>query len=58
VLLYTLLRSHGYSPCLHIGVTGEPSRFLAHAWVTLQDRPVGEKPVSIAWYRELLVHGA
>jgi len=58
VVLYTLLRTHGYSPSLHIGVTGEPARFLAHAWVTLQDRPVGEKPVAVAWYRELLVHGA
>ena len=58
VVLYTLLRSHGYSPCLHIGVTGEPARFLAHAWVTLQGRPVGERPVAVAWYRELLEHGA
>jgi len=57
LVLYTLLRSHRYMPSLHIGVTGEPERFLAHAWVTLQGRPVGERPV-VAWYRELLVHRA
>ena len=58
LVLYTLLRSHGYMPCLHIGVAGEPSRFLAHAWVTLQGRPVGDTPVAVASYRELVVHGA
>ena len=58
VVLYTLLRSHGYTPCLHIGVAGEPARFLAHAWVTLQGQPVGERPVAVASYRKLVVHGA
>ena len=58
IVLYTLLRSHGYTPCLHIGVAGEPSRFLAHAWVTVQGRPVGERPVAVTSYRELMVHGS
>jgi transglutaminase superfamily protein len=58
IVLYTLLRSHGYAPCLHIGVVGAPARFLAHAWVTLQGHPVGERTMTVASYRELVVHSA
>ncbi len=57
LVLYTLLRQHGYRPKLHLGVAGDARGFDAHAWITLDDRPV-ELPATVgSQYRRLLVHG-
>lgn len=58
VVLYAMLRTHGYNPRLHIGVIGAAARFDAHAWVTVQGIPVADGADAVAGYRELLVHGA
>ena len=58
VVLYAMLRTHGYAPRLHIGVEGERTSFVAHAWVTVRGIPVADRPETVARYRELLVHGA
>ena len=57
LVLYAMLRQHGYQPRLHVGVTGDARSFAAHAWVTLDGRPV-EQPASVAEsFTPLLVHG-
>jgi len=58
LVLYALLRQHGYRPRLHVGVEGVAQAFAAHAWVTLDGRPV-EQPASVGdRYTPLMVHGA
>ncbi len=57
VVLYAILRQHGYRPRLHIGAAGTALRFVAHAWVTLAGRTLGEHEVPIPDFRPLLVHG-
>jgi hypothetical protein len=56
VVLYTMLRQHGHRPRLHIGVRGASASFVAHAWVSLAGRPVGEDSSVSQHYRELLAH--
>jgi hypothetical protein len=56
VVLYTMLRQHGHRPRLHIGVHGASASFVAHAWVSLAGRPLGDDPGVSREYRELLVH--
>lgn len=58
LVLYTMLRQHGYAPRLHIGTAGSAHRFRAHAWVSLGGAPVAEAEASLSHYRQLLVHGA
>jgi hypothetical protein len=58
LVLYTMLRQHGYVPLLHIGTAGSSHRFRAHAWVSLGGTPVAEPETSLSDYRQLLVHGA
>ena len=41
LVLYTLLRQHGYAPRLHVAEGGE-GRPVTHAWVTLGGRVVVE----------------
>lgn len=57
LLLYTLLRQHGYAGRLHIGVHGGAALFVAHAWVTLGGMPVGEDPRALVRYTALVTHG-
>lgn len=57
VVLYAMLRQHGYAPRLHVGVHGAARDFRAHAWVTLDARPLLEPAAAVAHYRELMVHG-
>lgn len=57
VVLYAMLRQHGFAPCLHVGVHGTALDFRAHAWVTLDARPLLEPAAAVARYRELVVHG-
>jgi hypothetical protein len=56
VVLYTMLRQHGHRPRLHIGVHGATASFVAHAWVSLAGRPLGDDSGVSLEYRELLVH--
>lgn len=57
VVLYAMLRQHGYAPRLHVGVHGAARDFRAHAWVTLDARPLLEPAAAVDRYRELVVHG-
>jgi Transglutaminase-like superfamily len=57
LVLYAMLRQHGYRPRLHLGVDGDAVNFVAHAWITLCGRPV-EQPSTVGeQYQQLLVHG-
>jgi hypothetical protein len=58
LVLYTMLRQHGYAPILHVGTVGPAHRFRAHAWVSLGGTPVGELDASLSDYRQLVVHAA
>jgi len=58
VVLYVMLRQHGYRPRFFIGVSGEERAFGAHAWVTLGGAPVGDWPNVTSGYTHLLAHGA
>jgi hypothetical protein len=58
LVLYTMLRQHGYAPTLHIGTAGPAPRFRAHAWVSLGGVAVAEVEGSHNEYRPLLVHSA
>jgi Transglutaminase-like superfamily len=58
LVLYTMLRQHGYAPRLHIGTAGSSHCFRAHAWVSLGGAVVGEPDPSLCDYREVVVHGA
>jgi hypothetical protein len=57
LVLYAMLRQHGFHPRLHVGVAGDARTFAAHAWVSLGGRAV-EQPATVAErYAPLLVHG-
>jgi hypothetical protein len=57
LVLYALLRQHGYRPRLSLGVAGGSADFTAHAWVSLGDAAV-EEPADVARsYQPLVMHG-
>jgi hypothetical protein len=58
LVLYTMLRQHGYRPRLHIGTAGPAHQFQAHAWISLGGKPLAEFASSPAAYGELLAHDA
>lgn len=58
LVLYVMLRQHGYQPRFVVGVTGVEQQFDAHAWVTLAGIPVADTPDVIGDYTQLLAHGA
>lgn len=58
LVLYTMLRQHGYRPRFLLGVGGTEREFAAHAWVTLDGTPVADTPGCIIDYRHLLSHSA
>lgn len=58
LVLYTMLRQHGYSPQLHIGAAGSTRLFRVHAWVSLGGAVLAEPDASLGDYRELVVHRA
>jgi hypothetical protein len=57
LVLYAMLRQHGFRPRLHVGVTGSERRFDAHAWVTLGGEPLDQPATVAESYRPLMVHG-
>jgi len=58
LVLYTMLRQHGYRPRFVIGVAGAESSFAAHAWVTLGDSAIGDPQGVGDDYSRLMAHGA
>ena len=58
LVLYVMLRQHGYDPRFCVGVAGSHREFDAHAWVTLGGLPVGDRPGVPATYTPLLSHHA
>ena len=56
LVLYTMLRQHGYHPRIVIGVEGDRHRFDAHAWAEIDGKPVEEPAETVATFRELFVH--
>ncbi|MGQ0712668.1 MAG: lasso peptide biosynthesis protein [Gemmatimonadaceae bacterium] len=56
LVLYAMLRQHGYSPRLHLGATGTALAFRAHAGTSLGGTAVVELAV-VTGYRELVVDG-
>lgn len=58
LVLYTMMRQHGYTPTLHIATHGRATGFRAHAWASLGGITVGEPGSLPADYRELVRHGA
>ena len=58
LVLYAMLRQHGYRPCLHIGAVGRAQELRAHAWLSVAGFPVGEGDPALGGYRDLLTHGA
>ena len=58
LVLYTMLRQHGYAPRLSVGVAGTAQRFDAHAWVTIGGVPVMDPPGVGNSYSEVMSHGA
>jgi hypothetical protein len=58
LVLYAMLRQHGYRPRFMIGVSGGEARFDAHAWITLGDSLIGDPRGVTDRYIELLTHHA
>lgn len=58
LLLYAMLRQHGYRPRFVVGVMGAQARFAAHAWVMLDDMALGDPRGAVDNYSQLLSHGA
>ena len=58
LVLYAMLRQHGYDPRFAVGVTGSEREFVAHAWVMLGDLPVMDRVDVERTYAPLVSHGA
>jgi hypothetical protein len=57
LVLYAMLRQHGYEPRFSVGVAGTEQRFDAHAWVTLGGVPVMDPPDVERSYAQVMSHG-
>jgi hypothetical protein len=57
LVLYAMMRQHGYEPRFAIGVAGSAREFAAHAWVTLRHVPVMDPRHVETTYRPLMSHG-
>ena len=58
LVLYAMLRQHGYRPRFIVGVAGVESSFSAHAWVTIDGVPLGNALGGVDRYTMLMSHGA
>ena len=56
-VLYTMLRQHGFTPSLHLGVRGADTAFEAHAWISIAGTPIADAPENVERFRTLWVHG-
>ena len=57
LVLYAMLRQHGYEPRFAVGVAGSEQQFEAHAWVTLGGVPVMDPPFIEHTYAAVMSHG-
>lgn len=57
LVLYAMLRQHGYDPRFAVGVAGSEQRFEAHAWVTVNGVPVMDPPLVEDTYAAVMSHG-
>ncbi len=57
LVLYAMMRQHGYAPRFAVGVAGSEREFAAHAWVTLRHAPVMDRRDVETTYRPLMSHG-
>src|SRR5687768_9156984 len=48
IVLYALLRQHGYAPRFVLGVEGGAADFTAHAWVAIADLTVSDPRDAVA----------
>jgi hypothetical protein len=58
LVLYAMLRQHGYRPRFVIGVVGGETSFDAHAWIALGEALIGDPSGATDRYTQLLTHGA
>jgi hypothetical protein len=58
LVLYAMLRQHGYEPRFAVGVAGSERRFDAHAWVTIDGVPVMDAPDVAQSYAQVMAHGS
>jgi hypothetical protein len=58
IVLYVMLRQHGYEPRVIVGVQGAQRAFEAHAWVTVDGIPVADAPEIAERFTQLLAHRA
>jgi hypothetical protein len=57
LVLYAMLRQHGYEPRFAVGVAGTEQNFDAHAWVTIGGVPVMDPPDIERSYAQVMSHG-
>jgi hypothetical protein len=57
LVLYAMLRGHGFEPSFSLGVDGNTRGFIAHAWVSLGGVPVDGPLDAADHYQPLMVHG-
>ena len=57
LVLYAMLRQHGYEPRFAVGVAGNEQQFEAHAWVTIGGMPVMDPPHVERTYAPVMSHG-
>ena len=58
LVLYAMMRQHGYDPRFAVGVAGSARQFAAHAWVMLGEVPVMDAADVATTYTPLVAHGA
>ena len=58
LVLYAMMRQHGYDPRFAVGVAGSAREFTAHAWVMLGETPVSDAIDVERTYTPLVAHGA
>ncbi len=57
LVLYAMLRQHGYEPRFAVGVAGSEQQFEAHAWVTIGGLPIMDPPQVARTYAPVMSHG-
>ena len=57
LVLYAMLRQHGYDARFAVGVAGREQQFEAHAWVTIGGMPIMDPPQVARTYAAVMSHG-
>lgn len=58
LVLYAMLRQHGYQPRFAVGVAGSEQSFEAHAWVSIDGAPVMDPPIVETGFARVMSHVA